>query len=230
MASKSHDDEYQEVEYLEDGYVNDAPGDTFFELEDDDTYDERERADRTKLLMSALLMFSIIAAVVLGILGIRAFNQASDDSVYADKTWVVQGDFKDLTPDLNTKNNVAVYTGTIPSDAGFEKQTTYRSELGDPVKVDPDSTIEFRGTQTGKTKSDFPEKVDGLLAQTPNGDLKVIRTGDSGEVDTITSSSVTGTRVKGVVEFVAAAVILGGGIFGALTLAKRQRKRLAEGL
>lgn len=229
MAKNSHGDEYQNVEYLEDGYVNDEPGDTFFALDDEDAYDERERADRTKLLMSALLMFSIILAVVLGVLGFRAFNQAKDEAVFADKTWVIQGEFKDLTPDLKTKNNVAVYTGTVPSDDAVAGKT-YRSDLGDSKTVKSGDAIEFRGTQTGKSKNDFPEKVDGLLAITPNDELQVIQTGESGTIKPVTSSSVTGTRIKGAVEFLAAVLVLGGGIYGARALAKRNRRMLAEGL
>lgn len=231
MSKNRNEDEYLEPEYLEDGYVlDDEPSDTFFEMSEADeaAYDERERADRTKLLMSALLMFSIIAAVVLAVLGVRAFNQAGDDAVYADKTWVISGDYKDLTPDLNSTSNVAVYTGALPNVAEVNEKT-YRSNLGDAAVVSAGEPIEFRGSQTGQSKGEFPEKVDGLLVLTPNDELTVLRTGEPGEVEPITASSVNGTRIKGGVEIALALAVLGGGIFGAMQLAKRNRQRLVEG-
>lgn len=225
MSKNRDQGEYRETEYIEDGYVlDDEPSDTFFEMSDSDeaAYDERERADRAKLLISVLLMLSVIAAVLLTVFGVRAFNQASDDAVYADQTWVISGDYKDLTPDLSSTSNVAVYTGLVPQEQDLQEKT-YRSDLGDPSRVSAGDAIEFRGSQTGQSKGDFPEKVDGLLVKTPQDELTVLRTGNPGEVKPITSSSVTGTRVKGGLELLAAALVLGGGVFAAVRMAKKNR-------
>jgi len=154
----------------------------FFEMHGDEEYEEYSE-NRASVSWGAVLsvVAALILAVALCVVGGRALFAAQQDTGITGKTWVIEGSFVDVTPDLETKDNVARYKGTLPVDERIDGKT-YRSNLKDRQKVSRGEEIEFRGSQTGMVSSDFPREVSALLVETGDNQLEVIRTGEMGQL------------------------------------------------
>lgn len=196
--------------------------DSFFAFaEDGDDY-ERGGNSRSRWITVAMVLLSVIASIALCIFGIRSLANARDNAGYEDKTWVMSGTYVDLTPDLQTKSNVAMYAGSVPGDDQL-KGITFKSDLNDPQQIQPGQTIQFRGSQTGSNKEDFPTEVDALLAKTWDHQVEVVRTGDKGSLKPVTASLITQERVVGWGSLLGALLIFAGGVTGAVLLNRRAR-------
>ncbi|MEX3611116.1 hypothetical protein VVR12_08720 [Rothia sp. LK2588] len=222
MSSREYCDLDHEV-HIEDGEAGRSDG--FFELVDEeDTQGERSRlAQRLKAV--GLVLAAVLLTLALALFGVRQLNEAKQNEGLEGKTWVMQGKIVDLTPDLQTESNVAKYSGTLPNDQGLNG-VTFKSELSDARQVNGGQSVEFRGSQTGTTKDDFPEEVDALLAKTGDHQIEVVRTDKVGSLKPVTESSVRGEQMAGWASLVCAVLIFAGGVAGALRMSRRARNEL----
>ena len=157
----------------------------------------------------------------MAIAGVRAFASVNNNAEYAGKSWVIQGTYQDLTPDLITKGNVARYKGNLPADDALNGKT-YVSNLKDKYQVTSGAPIEFRGSQTGDVPSEFPREVDGLLVE-KDGNLEVVYTAEKGTLKPVTEDSVNAERFTGIASIVGAVLVLLLGMGFAVWLNRRSR-------
>ena len=155
----------------------------------------------------------------MAIAGVRAFASVNNNAEYAGKSWVIQGTYQDLTPDLITKGNVARYKGNLPADDALNGKT-YVSNLKDKYQVTSGAPIEFRGSQTGDVPSEFPREVDGLLVEKA-GTLEVVYTAEKGTLKPVTEDSVNAERFAGIASIVGAVLVLLLGLGFAVWLNRR---------
>lgn len=198
------------------------PNDEFFELVDEDEELNEPSDSRSRWLSAGLVLLSVLLAILLCVLGIRALNAAREDEGFEDKTWVMSGRFVDLTPDLQTKSNVAKYSGSLPADQALNG-VTFKSDLADAKQVNGGQVVEFRGSQTGETRNDFPQEVDALLAETGDQQVEVVRTGEPGSINEVTSASVRNAKIGGWASLLGAVVVFAAGVTGAVMLNRRAR-------
>ena len=144
-----------------------------------------------------------------------------NNAAYAGKSWIIQGTYQDLTPDLITKGNVARYKGNLPADDALNGKT-YVSNLKDKYQVTSGAPIEFRGSQTGDVPSEFPREVDGLLVE-KGGTLEVVYTAEKGTLKPVTEDSVNAERFAGIASIVGAVLVLLLGLGFAVWLNRRSR-------
>lgn len=195
--------------------------DSFFEMAEDDVY-ENEVDNRGRWLTVATVLLATIVAIFLCVLGIRQLSEANQNKGYEDKSWVMSGTYVDLTPDLQTKSNVAIYSGAVPADDQL-KENTYVSNLNDSKKIQPGETVQFRGTQTGSVEGDFDKDVDALLAKTGDHQVEVVRTGEKGSLKPVTSSLVSQQQIMGWASLIGAVVVFAAGVFAAIFFNRRAR-------
>ncbi|MFW0108191.1 hypothetical protein ACN08Z_03585 [Rothia sp. P7181] len=195
--------------------------DSFFGFDKAEDYDDEVVDHRSRWLTVGIIIIAIISSVFLGIQGARSLSAASSHAGYEDRTWVLTGAYKDLTPDLKTKDNVAIYTGKLPVDQQLDNKL-FISELGDPVTVHAGEMIEFRGSEAGRVRADFPQEVDALLATTEGNSIEVIRTGAKGTLKPITAEVVFSERLSGWAYIIGAFVIFAGGIFASVKINRRR--------
>ncbi|MBM7051258.1 hypothetical protein [Rothia sp. ZJ1223] len=187
----------------------------FFEF-DDDSYDEEPHDNKYRWVAVGTMLLAVIITLGLALFGVRSVNEADANEGYEDRTWVISGEYLDLTPDLQTKSNVATYAGNLPADTRLVGMT-YKSDLGDDTQVQAvGERIEFRGSQAGSVRADFPEKVDALLAEHENGTLQVVRTGKPGSLQEVTSSTVTTQRIMGWMMVAGALLMMIAGVLGSI--------------
>lgn len=194
----------------------------FFEFDDED--EQRSSRENNKFRLAAIgtMLAAVIIAILLSLFGVRSMNEASANEGYEGHTWVISGDYVDLTPDLQTKSNVAIYQGALPADQRLVG-ADYRSDLQDVQQVKSvGETVKFRGSQTGDVREDFPENVDALLVEKDNGELQVVRTGEEGSLKEVTNSTVTMQRVTGWVMMVASLLVLVGGVLGTIYFFRKE--------
>lgn len=213
------DDEDDEVE--EDDEVDESEGEegnsSLFAMSEDEL-EERPGVNWLSVLSAVV---AVILAVILAVVGVRAFASVNANAEYAGKSWVIQGTYQDLTPDLITKDNVARYKGNLPADDSLNDKT-YVSNLKDKYKVSSGASVEFRGSQTGDVASEFPREVDGLLVE-KDGQLEVVYTAEKGTLKPITDAKVNADRLGGIFSIVGAVVALLGGMALAVWLNRRSR-------
>jgi len=200
----------------------------FFEMHGDEEYEEYSE-NRASVSWGAVLsvVAALILAVALCVVGGRALFAAQQDTGITGKTWVIEGSFVDVTPDLETKDNVARYKGTLPVDERIDGKT-YRSNLKDRQKVSRGEEIEFRGSQTGIVSSDFPREVSALLVETGDNQLEVIRTGEKGSLHEVDEGTVGRQKLIGWVSFIGALLVLIGGGYVGVILTRRARQQALE--
>ncbi|WP_346845131.1 hypothetical protein [uncultured Rothia sp.] len=199
--------------------------DSFFEMEEDDEIYETEPNQRGRWLTVAIVLLSVIIAIVLCVVGIRQLSEAHQNAGYEDKSWVISGKYVDLTPDLQTKDNVAIYSGAAPADDQMNG-VTYISNLSDSKEIQAGQTIEFRGTQTGMVAGDFEKKVDALVAKTDDNQVEVVRTGSEGSLKPVTSGLVSTQKTMGWLALVGAVLVFAAGVWGAIRLNRRSESVL----
>ncbi|MFW0185330.1 hypothetical protein ACN083_07495 [Rothia sp. CCM 9418] len=195
--------------------------DSFFGFDKAEDYDDEVVDHRSRWLTVGIIILAIISSVFLGVQGARSLSAASSHAGYEDRTWVLTGTYKDLTPDLKTKDNVAIYSGKLPVDQQLDNKL-FISELGDPLTVHAGEMVEFRGSDAGRVRADFPQEVDALLATTKDNSLEVIRTGAPGTLKPITAGVVFSERLTGWAYIIGAFVIFAGGIFVSVKINRRR--------
>lgn len=209
-------DEYDDYEEYDDD-EDDEENASLFAMSEDEL-EERPGVNWLSVLSAVV---AVVVAIILAVVGVRSFAWVNANADYAGHSWVVQGTYQDLTPDLVTKENVARYKGNLPADDALNGKT-YVSNLKDKYKVNSSATVEFRGSQTGDVPADFPREVDGLLVEN-NGQLEVVYTAEKGTLKPVTEGQVTGHRVAGIASIIGAILVLLGGIVFAVWLNRRSR-------
>ena len=204
--SQYEDSEYEEYDEYED-YDDEEENSSLFAMSEEEL-DDRPGVNWLSVLSAAV---AVILSIVLAVVGVRAFASVNNNAEYAGKSWVIQGTYQDLTPDLITKGNVARYKGK-----------TYVSNLKDRYQVTSGAPIEFRGSQTGDVPSEFPREVDGLLVE-KNGSLEVVYTAEKGMLKPVTEDSVNAERFAGIASIVGAVLVLLLGLGFAVWLNRRSR-------
>lgn len=214
--SEYEDSEYEEYDEYED-YDDEEENSSLFAMSEEEL-DDRPGVNWLSVLSAAV---AVILSIVLAIAGVRAFASVNNNAEYAGKSWVIQGTYQDLTPDLITKGNVARYKGNLPADDALNGKT-YVSNLKDKYQVTSGAPIEFRGSQTGDVPSEFPREVDGLLVE-KGGTLEVGYTAEKGTLKPVTEDSVNAERFAGIASIVGAVLVLLLGLGFAVWLNRRSR-------
>lgn len=214
--SEYEDSEYEEYDEYED-YDDEEENSSLFAISEEEL-DDRPGVNWLSVLSAAV---AVILSIVLAIAGVRAFASVNNNAEYAGKSWVIQGTYQDLTPDLITKGNVARYKGNLPADDALNGKT-YVSNLKDKYQVTSGAPIEFRGSQTGDVPSEFPREVDGLLVE-KGGTLEVVYTAEKGTLKPVTEDSVNAERFAGIASIVGAVLVLLLGLGFAVWLNRRSR-------
>ena len=214
--SEYEDSEYEEYDEYED-YDDEEENSSLFAMSEEEL-DDRPGVNWLSVLSAVV---AVILSIVLAIAGVRAFASVNNNAEYAGKSWVIQGTYQDLTPDLITKGNVARYKGNLPADDALNGKT-YVSNLKDKYQVTSGASIEFRGSQTGDVPSEFPREVDGLLVE-KGGTLEVVYTAEKGTLKPVTEDSVNAERFAGIASIVGAVLVLLLGMGFAVWLNRRSR-------
>ena len=214
--SEYEDHEYEEYDEYED-YDDEEENSSLFAMSEEEL-DDRPGVNWLSVLSAVV---AVILSIVLAVVGVRAFASVNNNAEYAGKSWVIQGTYQDLTPDLITKGNVARYKGNLPADDALNGKT-YVSNLKDKYQVTSGASIEFRGSQTGDVPSEFPREVDGLLVE-KNGNLEVVYTAEKGTLKPVTEASVNAERFAGIASIVGAVLVLLLGLGFAVWLNRRSR-------
>ncbi len=214
--SEYEDHEYEEYDEYED-YDDEEENSSLFAMSEEEL-DDRPGVNWLSVLSAAV---AVILSIILAVVGVRAFASVNNNAEYAGKSWVIQGTYQDLTPDLITKGNVARYKGNLPADDALNGKT-YVSNLKDKYQVTSGASIEFRGSQTGDVPSEFPREVDGLLVE-KNGSLEVVYTAEKGTLKPVTEDSVNAERFAGIASIVGAVLVLLLGLGFAVWLNRRSR-------
>ena len=211
------DSEYEEYDEYED-YDDDEEGNSSLFAMSEEELDDRPGVNWLSVLSVAV---AVILSIILAVVGVRAFASVNNNAEYAGRSWVIQGTYQDLTPDLITKGNVARYKGNLPADDALNGKT-YVSNLKDKYQVTSGASIEFRGSQTGDVPSEFPREVDGLLVE-KDGTLEVVYTAEKGTLKPVTEASVNAERFAGIASIVGAVLVLLLGMGFAVWLNRRSR-------
>lgn len=214
--SAYEDSEYEEYDEYED-YDDEEENSSLFAMSEEELED-RPGVNWLSVLSAAV---AVILSIILAVVGVRAFASVNNNAEYAGKSWVIQGTYQDLTPDLITKGNVARYKGNLPADDALNGKT-YVSNLKDKYQVTSGAPIEFRGSQTGDVPSEFPREVDGLLVE-KGGTLEVVYTAEKGTLKPVTEDSVNAERFAGIASIVGAVLVLLLGLGFAVWLNRRSR-------
>ena len=214
--SEYEDSEYEEYDEYED-YDDEEENSSLFAMSEEEL-DDRPGVNWLSVLSAAV---AVILSIVLAIAGVRAFASVNNNAEYAGKSWVIQGTYQDLTPDLITKGNVARYKGNLPADDALNGKT-YVSNLKDKYQVTSGAPIESRGSQTGEAPSEFPREGAGLLVE-KGGTLEVVYTAEKGTLKPVTEDSVNAERFAGIASIVGAVLVLLLGLGFAVWLNRRSR-------
>ncbi|WP_237235807.1 hypothetical protein [Rothia nasimurium] len=211
--------------YLEDrdNFDEDDRTDDFFTFaEEEEDYEEPRGPLGPKLAAAGIMILASIFAIILLIGGIRTFNEARANEGYEGRSWVMTGTFEKVTSDLQGDNNVATYTGILPDNTAMTGKT-FISDIADPAQVNPGSTVEFRGSQTGTVSADFPETVDALLVQTDDSHLTVARTGEEGSLVPVTEDTVASQKRSAMLRLAGAILVFGAGVAGTFMMIRKRK-------
>lgn len=195
----------------------------FFGFDEDDDYGDALRSHRSRWrwITVAIVLVALIGCGLLCFKGIRDIEDAEQNESYAGHSWVMQGEYVNMTQDLQTKTYNGVYAGKLPSDID-QDYSAFDGGISDPKKVQKNGQVQFRGTQTGVQKQDFPAYVDALV--TVDGDtLKVVRTTEMGTMSPVTQDGIDAQRRTGWLMVGAGAVVLLAGAAGAVYGVRRTR-------
>lgn len=211
--------------YLEDhdNFDEDDRTDDFFTFaEEEEDYEEPRGPLGPKLAAAGIMILASIFAIILLIGGVRTFNEARANEGYEGRSWVMAGTFEKVTSDLQGDNNVAIYTGILPDNTAMTGKT-FVSDIADPAQVNPGSTVEFRGSQTGTVSADFPETVDALLVQTDDSHLTVARTGEEGSLVPVTEDTVASQKRSAMLRLAGAILVFGAGVAGTFMMIRKRK-------
>lgn len=193
---------------------------TFTEEDEDDDADSRGSIASKLAAAGIMLLVSAIAFILL-IGGVRTFNEARANEGYENRSWVITGTIDDVTPDLQSDKNVAIYSGKLPDTTAMAGKT-FVSDVADPAKVNPQDSVKFRGSQTGRVSADFPQKVDALLVQTSDTELTVVRTGEEGALVPVTEDTVSSQKRSAMLRLGGAILVFGAGVVATFMLIRKR--------
>ncbi|MDO4898629.1 MAG: hypothetical protein Q3965_04900 [Rothia sp. (in: high G+C Gram-positive bacteria)] len=203
-------------------YVDEERADEFFALEEVEDFEETRGPLAPKLAAAGIMLVATFIALLLLLSGVRTFNEARANEGYENKSWVIQGTLDDVTRDLQSDKNVAIYTGQLP-DTEAMKGKTFVSDVADSVQVEAQSRVKFRGSQTGKVKADFPQKVDGLLVEKEGGQLTVVRTGEAGSLVPVTEDTVGSQKFNAMMKLGGAILLFGAAVVATFFLIRKKK-------
>lgn len=168
-------------------------------------------------------VLGIILALILAIGSYTAFQRAEQLGEWANRTWVAQGTYTDLTSDLELDTYNPTYQIQLPSDPQIAQQR-FDDGLQDPFVPEPGQGTEVRGLETGSSSADFEEQADILLG-VEDGELRVLATEPAGELGTgVTDRSVSVQRGQAIALGVGSAAVLVAGFAVAVWLRRRSRR------
>lgn len=222
--SLKREPEYNDSQLGED-LLSGERADEFFSLNDEEELEETLGPILPKLIATGIMLLVSLIALLLLISGVRTYSEARENEGYENKSWVMQGNLEDLTKDLQGDNNVGIYTGTLPDNAAMNDKT-FVSDVADSVEVGANHNVKFRGSQAGRVKSDFPEKVDALLVENADGNLTVARTGETGTLVPVTESTVGSQKTNAMLKLGGAILIFGAGVVGTFFLIRKEKEEL----
>ncbi|MFF0904250.1 UNVERIFIED_CONTAM: hypothetical protein RF653_11300 [Kocuria sp. CPCC 205316] len=199
--------------------------DTFFAFDDEqDEPDERDSGRARRSIAwkpTAVGLLGLLLGLVLAVSAALAWDDSRRLAGYADRSWVISGQYQDLTNDLQTKTYNPIYRGVLPADEAVTQQP-FDSGLADPRVPEAGEEIVFRGTQTGSGEDDFHQEADALLA-VEEGTLQVVETAAAGEFgDGVTAGTITWQRVQAGLLLLAGLGAAGGGVWFARRLYHRE--------
>ncbi|MFW0183239.1 hypothetical protein ACN082_06995 [Rothia sp. CCM 9417] len=194
---------------------------TFAEDGEEDDADSRGSL-RSKLAAAGIMLLVSVVAFILLIGGVRTFNEARANEGYENRSWVISGAIDDVTPDLQSDKNVAIYSGKLPDDSAMAGKT-FVSDVADPASVNPGDSVKFRGSQTGRVSADFPQRVDALLAQTSDTELIVVRTGTEGSLVPVTEDTVSSQKRSAILRLGGAILVFGAGFVATFMLIRKRK-------
>jgi len=199
--------------------------DAFFAFDDDNDDDRRDDGGRGRRAIAwkpiAVGLLGLILGLVLLVSAALAWDDSRRLAGYADRSWVISGQYQDLTNDLRTKTYNPVYRGVLPTDEAVTQQP-FDSGLADPRVPEAGEETVFRGTQTGSREQDFHQEADALLA-VEDGTLRVVATDEAGAFgDGITGGTILWQRVQAALLALAGLGAAGAGVWYARRLYREQ--------
>ncbi|MFF0991331.1 hypothetical protein [Kocuria nitroreducens] len=195
--------------------------DTFFAFDDEQEERDGGRARRSIAWKpTAVGLLGLLLGLVLAVSAALAWDDSRRLAGYADRSWVISGQYQDLTNDLQTKTYNPIYRGALPADEAVTEQP-FDSGLADPRVPEAGEEIVFRGTQTGSGERDFHREADALLA-VEEGTLQVVETAAAGEFgEGVTAGTIAWQRVQAGLLLLAGLGAAGYGVWIARRLYRR---------
>ncbi|MDO4254916.1 MAG: hypothetical protein Q4C81_07215 [Kocuria sp.] len=164
----------------------------------------------------------LLVAVLLLALSYSSFQRADQLREWANDTWVVSGDYSNMTNALESTAFNPMYKVTLPQDPEISDQQ-FNSGMGDPISPAPGQAVEVRGTDVGSAADDFEQSVDVVLG-VEDGMLQVLDTEKQDSLDgAVTDRSVSQQQVKGWLLAAGSLIALAIGVVGAMWLRRRDR-------
>lgn len=168
-------------------------------------------------------ILGLLLAVMLLAFSYSAFQRADQLRAWANDTWVVSGQYTNMTNALEGSGFNPVYQITLPDDATIGLQR-FDSGMSDPYVPRPGESVEVRGDADGEVTDDFDPRADVVLG-IEDGTLQVLSTEDEGSLSGgVTDQSVSQQQVKGWLLAAGGVVVLLGGVLGAIWLRRRDRQ------
>jgi hypothetical protein len=163
----------------------------------DDEQDEQDGRARRSIAWkpTAVGLLGLLLGLVLAVSAALAWDDSRRLAGYADRSWVISGQYQDLTNDLQTKTWNPIYRGVLPADEAVTEQP-FDSGLADPRVPEAGEEIVFRGTQTGSEAGEFG--------------------------DGVTAGTIAWQRVQAALLLLAGLAAAGGGVWFARRLYRRE--------
>ncbi|KAA9393530.1 hypothetical protein FCK90_11615 [Kocuria coralli] len=168
----------------------------------------------------AVAVAGLLLAVLLVAFSYSSFQRADQLRGWANDTWVVTGQYSNMTNALEGTEYNPVYQIALPEDPVIGAQR-FDSGMSDPLVPRPGQAVEIRGSATGEVTDDFDQRADVVLG-IEDGTLQVFATEDEGSLSGgVTDQSVSRQVLKGWLLAGSGVVALGLGIGGAIWLRRR---------
>lgn len=193
-----------------------------FAEEGEDSYAEPRSSLAPKLAAAGIMLLVSVISFILLIGGVRTFNEARANEGYENRSWVITGTFEDVTRDIQSDKNVAIYSGKLPNATAITGKT-FVSDVADPATVNAQDTVKFRGSQTGHVSADFPKTVDALVVQSSDTELTVARTGEPGSLVPVTEDTVESQKRSAMIRLGGAILVFGAGIAATFMVIRKRR-------
>ncbi|NHU85191.1 hypothetical protein GWK18_06215 [Kocuria sp. JC486] len=185
---------------------------------------DADRASDSSVTWSSVgvAVVGLLLTVLLFAFSYNAFQRADQLRGWANQTWVVSGQYSNMTNALEGTEYNPVYQITLPQDDEIGDQR-FDSGMADPYFPRPGESVEVRGEGTGEVTDDFEQSADIVLG-VEDDTLQVLATEKDGELDGgVTDRTVSQQQLKGWLWAVAGVVTLGLGVAGAMWMRRRNR-------